>query len=115
MWWVHYTLNFDCRTRRVRRSLKTGSLDEAIRRRDDLFARLQAEGEDVPVPHAVKCAAKFYGLAANEYRSAGLGLLARKCWREAAKNYAQLKVNEEAERCLAAAAEVQEYWEGGAS
>ena len=48
VWWVHYTLNFDCRTRRVRRSLKTGSLDEAIRRRDDLFARLQAEGEDLP-------------------------------------------------------------------
>lgn len=47
-WWVHYTLNFDCRTRRVRRSLKTGSLDEAIRRRDDLFAHLQAEGEDCP-------------------------------------------------------------------
>ena len=43
------------------------------------------------------------------------GLLARKCWREAAKDYEQLKVNEEAERCLAAAAEVQEYWEGGAS
>jgi hypothetical protein len=48
VWWVHYTLNFDCRTRRVRRSLKTGSLDEAIHRRDDLFARLRAEGEDVP-------------------------------------------------------------------
>lgn len=48
VWWVHYTLNFDFRTRRVRRSLRTGSLDEAIRRRDDLFARLQAEGEDVP-------------------------------------------------------------------
>jgi hypothetical protein len=48
VWWVHYTLNFDCRTRRVRRSLKTGSLDEAIRRRDDLFARLRTEGEDVP-------------------------------------------------------------------
>jgi hypothetical protein len=48
VWWVHYTLNFDCRTRRVRRSLKTGSLDEAIRRRDDLFARLRTEGEDLP-------------------------------------------------------------------
>ena len=48
VWWVHYTLNFDCRTRRVRRSLKTGLLDEAIRRRDDLFAHLRAEGEDVP-------------------------------------------------------------------
>ena len=34
VWWVHYTLNVDCRTRRVRRSLKTGSLGEAIRRRD---------------------------------------------------------------------------------
>ena len=48
VWWVHYTLNFDCRTRRVRRSLTTGLLDEAIRRRDDLFAHLRAEGEDVP-------------------------------------------------------------------
>lgn len=48
VWWVHYTLNFDCRTRRVRRSLKTGLLDEAIRRRDDLFAHLRVEGEDVP-------------------------------------------------------------------
>jgi hypothetical protein len=76
-------------------------------------------GIDAPEPSsstlAVKCAAKFYGLAASEYRAAGLGLLARRCWREAAKNYEQLKVNEEAERCLAAAAEVQEYWEGGAS
>jgi hypothetical protein len=26
-----------------------------------------------------------------------------------------MRVNEEAERCLDAAAEVQEYWEGGAS
>ena len=45
VWWVHYTLNFDCRTRRVRRSLKTGSLDEAIRRRDELFAELSIGGE----------------------------------------------------------------------
>jgi hypothetical protein len=40
------------------------------------------DGIDAPepssLPHAVKCAARFYGLAANEYRSAGLGLLARK-------------------------------------
>ena len=99
----------------MRRALKAGSLDEAIRRRDDLLARLQAEGEDLPVPHAVKCAAKFYGLAANECRSAGLGLLTRNCWREAAKNHERVKVNEEAERCLAAAAEVQEYSDRGAS
>ena len=63
----------------------------------------------------MKCAAKFYGLAANECRSAGLGLLTRNCWREAAKNHERVKVNEEAERCLAAAAEVQEYSDGGAS
>jgi hypothetical protein len=47
-WWVHYTLNFDCRTRRVRRSLETPSLTEAIRKRDALFGRLATEGEWVP-------------------------------------------------------------------
>ena len=47
-WWVHYTLNFDFRTRRVRRSLGMKSLTEAIRKRDALFARLVAEGEWVP-------------------------------------------------------------------
>lgn len=47
-WWVHYTLNFDFRTRRVRRSLGTKSRAEAIRRRDALFERLVTEGEWVP-------------------------------------------------------------------
>jgi hypothetical protein len=47
-WWVHYTLNFDFRTRRVRRSLGTGSRAEAIRERDTLFERLTTEGEWVP-------------------------------------------------------------------
>ena len=47
-WWVHYTIHFDCRKRRIRRSLRTRSLDVAIRRRDELFARLAAEGETVP-------------------------------------------------------------------
>jgi hypothetical protein len=47
-WWVHYTLNFDFRTRRLRRSLGTKSLAEAIRKRDALFERLAAEGEWVP-------------------------------------------------------------------
>jgi hypothetical protein len=46
-WWVHYTLHFDCRKRRIRRSLKTRSLDEAIRRRDELFDRIAREGERV--------------------------------------------------------------------
>ena len=43
-WWVHFTLNFDFRTRRVRRSLGTKSLTEAIRKRDALFARLATKG-----------------------------------------------------------------------
>lgn len=47
-WWTHYTLHFSHRKRRIRRSLKTRSLDEAIQRRDELFARLQTEGEEVP-------------------------------------------------------------------
>lgn len=46
-WWVHYTLNFDFRTRRCRRSLGTHSVEEAVRRRDELFARVQQEGEFV--------------------------------------------------------------------
>ena len=47
-WWVHYTLNFDFRTRRIRRPLNTKSRDEAIRLRDALFAKLAIEGEWVP-------------------------------------------------------------------
>jgi hypothetical protein len=52
-YWVHYTLHFDFRKRRIRRSLKTRSLEVAIQRRDVLFARLTAEGElveDRPQP-----------------------------------------------------------------
>lgn len=44
-WWAHYTLHFDHRKRRIRRSLKTRSLDEAIRRRDELFALIARDGE----------------------------------------------------------------------
>lgn len=44
-WWAHYTLHFDHRKRRIRRPLKTRSLDEAIRRRDELFARIARDGE----------------------------------------------------------------------
>jgi hypothetical protein len=44
-WWVHYTLHFGHRKRRIRRSLKTRSLDEAIRRRDELFAQIVRDGE----------------------------------------------------------------------
>jgi hypothetical protein len=45
---VHYTLHFDFRKRRIRRSLGTRDAEEAIRRRDELFARLAREGEHVP-------------------------------------------------------------------
>lgn len=44
-WWVHYTLHFGYRKRRIRRSLKTRSRDEAIRRRDELFDRIARDGE----------------------------------------------------------------------
>jgi hypothetical protein len=47
-WWTHYTLHFGYRKRRIRRSLKTSSAEEAIRRRDALFARIAQEGEAVP-------------------------------------------------------------------
>jgi hypothetical protein len=47
-WWVHYTLHFDHRKRRIRRSLGTSDLAIAVRRRDALLARLAAEGEPVP-------------------------------------------------------------------
>ncbi len=47
-WWIHYTLHWDCRKRRIRRSLRTADADEAAARRDAIFARLVAEGEEVP-------------------------------------------------------------------
>jgi hypothetical protein len=46
-WWVHYTLHFDHRKRRIRRSLKTGDLAEAVRRRDELLAEISIGGEDI--------------------------------------------------------------------
>jgi hypothetical protein len=45
---VHYTLHFDGRKRRIRRSLGTRAIDVAIQRRDELLSRLAAEGEPVP-------------------------------------------------------------------
>ena len=44
-WWVHYTLHFDHRKRRIRRSLKTSDLTDAVRRRDELLARVSIGGE----------------------------------------------------------------------
>ena len=61
------------------------SIERTTRRRIHLIKRAEllkriAEGclcdgidapEPLSLPHAVKCATKFYGLAANEYRAAG--------------------------------------------
>jgi len=47
-WWVAYTLHFDSRKRRIRRSLGTKCLTAAIRLRDELFARIERDGEEVP-------------------------------------------------------------------
>lgn len=47
-WWIHYTLTtWNERIRRVRRSLGTKVLGEAVARRDALLARLAVEGEAV--------------------------------------------------------------------
>ena len=47
-YWVAYTLHFGGRKRRVRRSLGTKCLAEAIRLRDELFALIERDGEEVP-------------------------------------------------------------------
>ena len=46
-WWVAYVLHFDGRKRRIRRALGTSCPNEAIRRRDALFARIERDGEEV--------------------------------------------------------------------
>jgi hypothetical protein len=54
-WWVHYTLHYDFRRRRIRRSLGTRQIAEAIRRRDEILARLAREGEPVPERRPAAC------------------------------------------------------------
>jgi len=46
-YWVAYTLHFGGRKRRVKRSLGTKCLVEAMRLRDELFARIERDGEEV--------------------------------------------------------------------
>lgn len=60
-WWIHYTLHFDHRTRRIRRSLATNVIEEAIRRRDELLARLFSEGEVVPEYRSEHCSPVLSG------------------------------------------------------
>ena len=47
-WWLHYTVHFDHRVRRIRKSLRTRSLAEAIARRDEHLGQISANGEFVP-------------------------------------------------------------------
>jgi hypothetical protein len=47
-WWVFYVLHFSGKKRRIRRSLGTSCVEEAIRRRDVLFAHIEQHGEEVP-------------------------------------------------------------------
>jgi len=54
VWWTYYVLHFGNRKRRIRRSLKTRSLEEALLRRDALFADLQANGEWVDERRATR-------------------------------------------------------------
>ena len=46
--WVAYTLHFGGRKRRIRRSLGTRCVEDAILRRDKLFASIERDGEEVP-------------------------------------------------------------------
>ncbi|MEO1991742.1 MAG: hypothetical protein ABGW78_07410 [Pirellulales bacterium] len=55
VWWVHFTLHFDNRKRRVRRSLQTRSLSEAIERRDALLMKIEHEGECIPDRSSTTC------------------------------------------------------------
>ena len=52
-WWIHYTVHFDHRVRRVRQSLKTRSLSVAKTRRDALLAQVSVDGQFVPELRAV--------------------------------------------------------------
>ncbi len=47
-WWLHYTVHFDHRVRRIRKSLRTRCLTEAIARRDEHLGQIAAQGEVVP-------------------------------------------------------------------
>ena len=47
-WWMHYTVHFDHRVSRIRRSLQTRSLADAITRRDEYLRHVADHGEFVP-------------------------------------------------------------------
>lgn len=46
-WWLHATVHFGYRKRRLRFSLGTRSLSEAIQKRDEFLQRITSEGLEV--------------------------------------------------------------------
>ncbi|MFM7207579.1 MAG: hypothetical protein ACKO4T_13025 [Planctomycetaceae bacterium] len=72
-WWIHYTLHFDGRKRRIRRSLRTTAVADAMSRRDEILERLAREGEPVPErrpPPGPPVAASFVPLFHHPWSSA---------------------------------------------
>ena len=53
-WWVHFTVHFDHRKRRVRKSLHTHLLTEAIVRRDEILFRIDVEGEPLSERQSIR-------------------------------------------------------------
>ena len=53
-WWVHFTVHFDHRKRRVRKSLQTHLLTEAIVRRDEILSRIDVEGEPLSERQSIR-------------------------------------------------------------
>lgn len=62
-WWLHYTVHFDHRVRRIRKSLRTRCLTEAIARRDEHLGQIAAQGEFVPEQRTRKRAVHLAGAA----------------------------------------------------
>lgn len=56
-WWLHYTVHFHDRLRRIRKSLRTGSLEETISQRDNHLRQLSIAGEFVPDRRPTRIAA----------------------------------------------------------
>lgn len=65
-WWIHYTVHFDHRKRRIRRSLKTRSLADAIERRDHLLEKATLIGEVVPDRSTTTAAAVGYSRSIHD-------------------------------------------------
>jgi hypothetical protein len=47
-WWLHYTVHFDHRVRRIRKSLRTRALGKAIALRDQHLREIAERGEVIP-------------------------------------------------------------------